>query len=367
MAKNHPLTEIAALTTTSRCWFPDKAEAFAIFHQLIFDGWASGTLDNPPATIKVDGNNSFGLIVGVLCENSASSLLPEHAAVAGWKHPALSFVEQHGVQPMPEHRGAELRTLHTCTSSRSRGTSQLTWAAFSLRSATFCDGNMVTSQNSVMATPFSKSSYTRSSGYCNKLGYEVTDTHTRELARRLTIRDIPCGISYSETFSSKNTQLTLTPSPPFPISLQQPTYLDVPFRLTSTASQTSMAAQVFSALLWCRDSTVSPNNETLTFETFSSESFAPLSRPTTPHNLVATTLNNSRWRIIPLANRDLTCVPLTKMIQKFSIGKILESWHLSGLQFGCLPFLDPTVCENQKYHVDCLEKACMTLISVNKT
>ena len=37
----------------------------------------------------------------------ASSLLPKHAAVAGWKHRAQSFLEQNGLPPMPEDRGAE--------------------------------------------------------------------------------------------------------------------------------------------------------------------------------------------------------------------------------------------------------------------
>ena len=39
--------------------------------------------------------------------NSASSLLPKHAAVAGWKHRSLSYVAQDEVRPMPEDRGAE--------------------------------------------------------------------------------------------------------------------------------------------------------------------------------------------------------------------------------------------------------------------
>ena len=32
---------------------------------------------------------------------------PKHAAVAGWKHRALPFVEQDGLPPIPEDRGAE--------------------------------------------------------------------------------------------------------------------------------------------------------------------------------------------------------------------------------------------------------------------
>ena len=35
------------------------------------------------------------------------ALLPKHAAAAGWKHPALSHVEQDGLPPMPKDRGAE--------------------------------------------------------------------------------------------------------------------------------------------------------------------------------------------------------------------------------------------------------------------
>ena len=44
---------------------------------------------------------------------AASSLLPKHAAVAGWKHRALSHVEQEGVPPMPKDRGAEQRDVHS--------------------------------------------------------------------------------------------------------------------------------------------------------------------------------------------------------------------------------------------------------------
>ena len=59
------------------------AEALAIFHQLIFDEWTSGTLDTPLAGIKVD-EKCFGTIEWGAVRNSASSLLPKHAAVAGW-------------------------------------------------------------------------------------------------------------------------------------------------------------------------------------------------------------------------------------------------------------------------------------------
>ena len=39
--------------------------------------------------------------------NSANSVLPKRAAVAGWTHRALSFVEQDGVKPSSKDRGAE--------------------------------------------------------------------------------------------------------------------------------------------------------------------------------------------------------------------------------------------------------------------
>ena len=38
-------------------------------------------------------------------EEFRKRLLPKHAAVAGWKHRALSLVEREGVKPMPKDRG----------------------------------------------------------------------------------------------------------------------------------------------------------------------------------------------------------------------------------------------------------------------
>ena len=60
-----------------------------------------GTLHKPEP--KLTNKNVWWSAV----RNSASSLLPKHAAVAGWKHRALCFLEQEGVQPMPKGRGAE--------------------------------------------------------------------------------------------------------------------------------------------------------------------------------------------------------------------------------------------------------------------
>ena len=76
--------EIAALTAAMRqlgVGSQGEAEALARFHQ--------------------------DCLNGVLCETRQNSLLPKHTAVAGWKHRALSFLEQDGVQPMPKDRGAE--------------------------------------------------------------------------------------------------------------------------------------------------------------------------------------------------------------------------------------------------------------------
>ena len=67
------------------------ADALAISHQIIFDGWTSGTLDTPLARIKVDETNCFGMIEYGAVRNSASNLLPKYAAR----------------QLMPKDRGAE--------------------------------------------------------------------------------------------------------------------------------------------------------------------------------------------------------------------------------------------------------------------
>ena len=51
--------------------------------------------------------NCFGMIEWNAVRISASGLLAKHAAVTGWKHRALSCVEQEAVEPMPKYRGAE--------------------------------------------------------------------------------------------------------------------------------------------------------------------------------------------------------------------------------------------------------------------
>ena len=88
--------EIAALMTAMTqvgVGSQGGGEAHAIFHQLSFDDWATRSLVALQARIKVDGKNCFGMIEGNAVRNSASSLLSKHAAVAGWKHRALSFVD----------------------------------------------------------------------------------------------------------------------------------------------------------------------------------------------------------------------------------------------------------------------------------
>ena len=83
------------------------AEALAIVHQFIVDEWESGSPKTPLARIKVDEKNCFGMIEWCALGNSAGSVLTIHAAVAGWKHRALSFVEHERVKPMPKDRDAE--------------------------------------------------------------------------------------------------------------------------------------------------------------------------------------------------------------------------------------------------------------------
>ena len=65
-----------------------------------------GHLATPLARIKVDETNCFGMVGWTAVGNSASGL-PEHAAVAGLKYRAISFVEQEGAEPLRKDRGAE--------------------------------------------------------------------------------------------------------------------------------------------------------------------------------------------------------------------------------------------------------------------
>ena len=101
--------ERAALTTTMRqlgVGSQGGAEALAIFHQLLYEEWASGSLIEPLARIKVDEQNCFGMVQWNAVREAASRFLPKHTASV-WKHRSLFHVEQEGLAPMPKDRGAE--------------------------------------------------------------------------------------------------------------------------------------------------------------------------------------------------------------------------------------------------------------------
>ena len=70
---------------------PGGAEALAVFHQLLYDEWMTGSLMEPLARIKVDEKNCFGMIEWKAVREAASRFLPKHTA-ATWKPRDLSFV-----------------------------------------------------------------------------------------------------------------------------------------------------------------------------------------------------------------------------------------------------------------------------------
>ena len=81
--------EIAALTTSMRqigVGTPGGAEALAIFHQLFYDEWMTGSLSGPLARIKVDEKNCLGMIEWKALREAASRFLPEHTAASFWTH-----------------------------------------------------------------------------------------------------------------------------------------------------------------------------------------------------------------------------------------------------------------------------------------
>ena len=83
------------------------SEALAIFHQLLYDEWASASLTEPLAGITLYGKNCLGMIEWKAVREAASRFLPKHTAAAGWKNRNLSHAEQEGVFQMPKVRGAE--------------------------------------------------------------------------------------------------------------------------------------------------------------------------------------------------------------------------------------------------------------------
>ena len=73
------------------------AEALAIFHQLLGDEWAAGSLNEPVARIRVNDKDCLGMIEWKAVREAASRLLPKHTAAAAWKHRNLSFVDLEGL------------------------------------------------------------------------------------------------------------------------------------------------------------------------------------------------------------------------------------------------------------------------------
>ena len=78
------------------------AEALAIFQQCVYDLWKSGSLARPLARIKIDEKNCFGMLEWPAVREASMQALPRHAAVACWKHAAVSAVEQQGVADAPK-------------------------------------------------------------------------------------------------------------------------------------------------------------------------------------------------------------------------------------------------------------------------
>ena len=101
--------ETAALTTSMRQLGVGSqvgAEAFAIFHQILYDEWTAGSRNEPLARIKVD-EKCFG-IVEWRAVREVASRSPKHMAAAAWKHRNLSHVKEEPA-PMPKDRGVRAR------------------------------------------------------------------------------------------------------------------------------------------------------------------------------------------------------------------------------------------------------------------
>ena len=69
--------------------------------QVLHDEWASGSLNDALARIKVDEKNFFAMIEWKVVREAASRFLPKHTAAAVWKHRNLSHVEQEGCCQCP--------------------------------------------------------------------------------------------------------------------------------------------------------------------------------------------------------------------------------------------------------------------------
>ena len=97
--------EIAALTTSMRqigVGTPGGAGGLAIFHQLLYDEWMTGSLSGPLARIKVDEKNCFGIIEWQAVREAASRFHPKHTQ------------QQHG-------------NIETCLMLNKKGSRQCRW------------------------------------------------------------------------------------------------------------------------------------------------------------------------------------------------------------------------------------------------
>ena len=84
---------------------PDGAGALAIFPQLLYDEWMTGSLRVPLARIKVEEKNCFGMIEwNAVCE-AASRFLPRHTAAAAGNIETCPMLNRYGLS-MPKDRGA---------------------------------------------------------------------------------------------------------------------------------------------------------------------------------------------------------------------------------------------------------------------
>ena len=105
--------EIAALTTSMPqigVGTPRRAKALAIFRQLLYDEWMTGSLRGSLARIKVDDKNCFGMIEWQSVRmTTVVRFLPKLTAAAAWKNQNVSHVEQEGLPTMKKDRGAEQR------------------------------------------------------------------------------------------------------------------------------------------------------------------------------------------------------------------------------------------------------------------
>ena len=96
--------KVAALTTSMRqvgVGAPGGAEALAIFHQLLYDEWMTGSLSGPLARIEADKKK---LLWDDRLDDGARGAVPvsPQAHSSSVKHRNVSFVKHEGLSPMPK-------------------------------------------------------------------------------------------------------------------------------------------------------------------------------------------------------------------------------------------------------------------------